>query len=323
MNEETRKKLSQDLPAGAIKTRDQGGQKLSYIDGHFAITRANDVFGPDGWEVAVRSISEVYRGTRPGKDGENTVIVYEALVAVKAVGVTREDVGIGQCDASLKALAQSIEKGRKEAVTDGIKRALRTFGPSFGLALYDKNQTDVGASFEAQEALTAIEAANDPEALKVADAVMRRVWSALSSEECDAVEEALTRATKRCGKQRRPAPAEAAAQLAPTPQPQPEAVPVAPVSEPELPPELLAIVEGFHARVAEVELPGEAVAVWMKHRSELAKLPALRREEAWKALCRRTEEVGKMKQAKVWLKKAIAEEDARRAEGSAQTGSAA
>ena len=45
---------------------------------------------------------------------------------------------------------------------------------------------------------------------------------------------------------------------------------------------------------------------------ELGALPSADRENAWKALCRRTEEVGKMKAAKVWLKKAIAEEDARR-----------
>lgn len=71
--------------------------------------------------------------------------------------------------------------------------------------------------------------------------------------------------------------------------------------------------EGFYARIGEIELPGEAVAVWMKHRAELATLSAPEREAAWKALCKRTEEVGKMKNAKVWLKKAIAEEDARRA----------
>ena len=81
----------------------------------------------------------------------------------------------------------------------------------------------------------------------------------------------------------------------------------------EAPPqEIPAALEGFHARVAEIELPGEAVAVWMKHRAELAALSAAEREAAWKALCKKTEEVGKMKNAKVWLKKAIAEEDARR-----------
>ncbi len=88
----------------------------------------------------------------------------------------------------------------------------------------------------------------------------------------------------------------------------------------EIPPAL----EGFYARIAEIELPGEAVAVWMKHRTDLASLPAPDRESAWKALCKRTEEVGKMKNAKVWLKKAIAEEDARRAgDGAAKAENAA
>lgn len=69
---------------------------------------------------------------------------------------------------------------------------------------------------------------------------------------------------------------------------------------------------GFYARIGELELPGEAVAVWMKYRAELAPLPVADREAAWRALCKRTEEVGRMKNAKVWLKKAIAEEDARK-----------
>lgn len=76
----------------------------------------------------------------------------------------------------------------------------------------------------------------------------------------------------------------------------------------EVPPAL----ESFYARLTEIELPGECVAVWMKHRADLASLPAPDREDAWKALCKRCEEVGKMRNAKVWLKKAIAEEDARR-----------
>lgn len=74
-----------------------------------------------------------------------------------------------------------------------------------------------------------------------------------------------------------------------------------------------AALTSFLARVEEVELPGEAVAVWMKHRTDLASLPALDREAAWKALCTKTELVGKMKNAKVWLRKAIAEEDERAA----------
>lgn len=84
-----------------------------------------------------------------------------------------------------------------------------------------------------------------------------------------------------------------------------------PVDQPALsePP---AALEGFYARIAEIELPSEAVAVWMKHRAEIAKLPGAHCEAAWAALVTRTEEVGKMKNAKVWLRKAIKEEDARR-----------
>lgn len=84
-------------------------------------------------------------------------------------------------------------------------------------------------------------------------------------------------------------------------------VPVDAPAPAELPPELA----GFYARCAEIELPGESVAVWRKHRTGIQTLPMPDREAAWKALCKRTEEVGKMKNSKVWLKKAIAEEDAR------------
>jgi len=200
MNEETRKKLAQDLPSNAVKTREQGGQKLSYIDGHFAVTRANEVFGHDGWSCAVRSIAEVYRGSRPGRDGENIVMVYEAHVAVTALGITREDVGIGQCDASIKALAQGIEKGRKEAVTDGLKRALRTFGASFGLALYDKTQADVGASFECQELVDALDAATDAAALDAAREKVRGLWASLPDDERAELGAAKVRAEKRIAK---------------------------------------------------------------------------------------------------------------------------
>lgn len=84
-----------------------------------------------------------------------------------------------------------------------------------------------------------------------------------------------------------------------------------------------AIDLAFARDVAAIELPGEAVAVWIKHRADLTNAPSVEREAAWKALCARVEEVGKMKSAKVWLKKAIAEEDARRQAAAAQSSEAA
>lgn len=135
-----------------------------------------------------------------------------------------------------------------------------------------------------------------------------------------------------------PAPTPAAAELPPAapvaelpapPVELPVAPPPAPVVERQVtreddvtdaPAEVPAAAEGFYARIGEIELPGEAVSVWMSHRPKLAALTGPEREAAWKALVKRTEEVGKMKNAKVWLKKAIAEEDARRAAVEAKSG---
>ena len=52
-------------------------------------------------------------------------------------GTHHEDVGFGQ-SAGLRDLGASIEKAKKEAVTDAYKRALRVFGNSLGNSIYDK-----------------------------------------------------------------------------------------------------------------------------------------------------------------------------------------
>lgn len=96
------------------------------------------------------------------------------------------------------------------------------------------------------------------------------------------------------------------AEVAPSSPSQVDEVPTPPADAPP------ALVD-FYDRLAEIELPGESIAVWLRYRADLAPLDSALREGAWKALCARTETVGKMKNAKVWLKKAISEEDARRA----------
>jgi recombination DNA repair RAD52 pathway protein len=49
-----------------------------------------------------------------------------------------QDVGYGSIENG-KGKAASFEKAKKEAATDGLKRALRTFGNVLGNCLYDKN----------------------------------------------------------------------------------------------------------------------------------------------------------------------------------------
>lgn len=71
-------------------------------------------------------------------------------------------------------------------------------------------------------------------------------------------------------------------------------------------------LEEFLALVPSIELAGEAVCLWIAHRASLAVLPVEERQKAWDALAARTQQVSGMFNAKVWLKKSIAESDARR-----------
>jgi DNA repair and recombination protein RAD52 len=123
------------------------GKYGEYIEGWHAIAEANRIFGFDGWSYQVKSLTETNSiENMPGK----WAIGYLAVVSVTAGGVTREDVGHGQGHG--KSLGDVHDSAIKEAVTDGLKRALRTFGNPFGLALYDKSHANVGVDIDwAQE----------------------------------------------------------------------------------------------------------------------------------------------------------------------------
>ena len=53
-------------------------------------------------------------------------------------GTFHEDVGYGTSE-GMKSKALSIEKARKESITDGLKRALKSFGNALGNCLSDKD----------------------------------------------------------------------------------------------------------------------------------------------------------------------------------------
>ncbi len=139
--------LAAPLDSNHVAQRSQSGRQLSYIEGWWAEAEANRIFGFDGWESIVselRLVSERERKLSSGKDGWS--VSYVATVRVRVLmangeAVTRDGVGAGHgIDADL-GLAH--ESAIKEASTDAEKRALKTFGNPFGLALYDKTQANV------------------------------------------------------------------------------------------------------------------------------------------------------------------------------------
>jgi len=69
-----------------------------------------------------------------------------------------------------------------------------------------------------------------------------------------------------------------------------------------------------------IDVPGKAVAVWQAYKPLIGQLHPAARVAAWEAICERVSIAGRMgghKAASAWLKKAIAEEEARLASATA------
>ncbi len=190
LNEQQRAKLAQDLPREAVKTlpgkKDRDGSSIGYVDGHYIVTRLNEVFGFEGWELSYGALS-ILDGDRP---------VVHVPTTLKAGGVTRADIGVGL--AATKS-PDSMETAIKGAFTDGLKRCARTWGASFGLALYDKDKDSraVGWSFEVQEVIAAWDRVTDAASYDEARKVAAKAWADLAADERTAVRHAQERAAAR------------------------------------------------------------------------------------------------------------------------------
>ena len=72
------------------------------------------------------------------QSGERFYVGVSTFVRVQLKdGAYHEDVGYGVSE-GMRSKALSIEKARKEAVTDGLKRALRSFGNLLGNCISNK-----------------------------------------------------------------------------------------------------------------------------------------------------------------------------------------
>ena len=136
--------LKINLDGKRVKTRQQGNISLSYLEGYDLIDTANFAFGFGNWSYRITTLEQV---SEEVNQNQNKVIGYKAIVAVTVYDVhhkssiTREDIGYGA--GISRDYASAHESGGKEATTDALKRALRTFGNQFGNALYDKSQKNV------------------------------------------------------------------------------------------------------------------------------------------------------------------------------------
>ncbi|OAV88842.1 hypothetical protein PTTG_04456 [Puccinia triticina 1-1 BBBD Race 1] len=125
-----------------------GGCKLTYIEGWRVIALANEVFGFDGWSSETKSIEVDF--VDQTADGRFNVGVSATVRISLRNGGSHEDVGYGKLENS-KSKADALDKCKKEAVTDALKRTLRTFGNLMGNCLYDKTYLNNIKTMQAQK----------------------------------------------------------------------------------------------------------------------------------------------------------------------------
>jgi len=128
------KALRRNLDHRYVRTREINGRALSYIEGWYAISEANRIFGFDGWSRETTESRCVL--TRETRGSFLAVYTARVRITVQADGTTVVREGHGTGEGRGNSPGEVHDTALKAAETDATKRALATFGKPFGLALY-------------------------------------------------------------------------------------------------------------------------------------------------------------------------------------------
>ena len=141
--------LRRSLNNRHVRTREANGRELSYIEGWFAISEANRIFGFDSWDRETVESRCVL--ARENRGTFLAVYIARVRITVHAEGITIIREGHGSGEARSDSPGEVHDIALKGAETDATKRALATFGKPFGLELYRKDKKGI---FEHLPALT-------------------------------------------------------------------------------------------------------------------------------------------------------------------------
>ena len=123
-------------PELVSQRKGRGGKFFDYLEGHAVIDQANRIFGYGGWgyelvgDVTLRRIETLDSQTGEVKVDQG----YSAPVRVTVAGaLPRTDLGVHPV---AEDNFDGHDTAMKGAVTDGMKRAFRSFGVQFGNGFY-------------------------------------------------------------------------------------------------------------------------------------------------------------------------------------------
>ena len=140
------KALRRNLDDRHVRTREANGRELSYIEGWYAISEANRIFGFDGWSR--ETIESRCVLARENRGAFIAVYIAKVRITVQAAGSTviREGHGTGE---GRGPPGEVHDIALKAAETDATKRALATFGKPFGQAWIKVKNPDAPAATRA------------------------------------------------------------------------------------------------------------------------------------------------------------------------------
>ena len=131
------KALRRNLDHRCVRTRTANGRELSYIEGWYAISQANRIFGFDGWSRETVESRCVL--SRENRGAFLAVYTAKVRITVEADGMKIIREGHGSGEGRANSPGEVHDTALKAAETDATKRALATFGKPFGLELYRKD----------------------------------------------------------------------------------------------------------------------------------------------------------------------------------------
>src|SRR6516225_4902376 len=117
------------------------GRELSYLEGWYAISEANRIFGFDGWSR--ETIDSRCVLARESRGSFIAVYVAKVRITVSTNGTVIVREGHGSGEGRGPTPGEVHDTALKAAETDATKRALATFGKPFGLELYRKDKRGI------------------------------------------------------------------------------------------------------------------------------------------------------------------------------------
>jgi DNA recombination protein Rad52 len=157
-SDKQRKALKRNLDHRYVRSRAVNGRELSYIEGWYAISQANRVFGSDGWSRETVDTRCVL--ARENRGVFLAVYTAKVRITVEADGIKVIREGHGSGEGRANSPGEVHDTALKAAETDAPKRALATFGRPFGLELYRK---DIVTRLDATSASAVLTPSSQPQ----------------------------------------------------------------------------------------------------------------------------------------------------------------